>query len=174
MEILIIGGALVALMVYVSTKVKKSAESAYERELFETEKFSIIKPENFINPLNENSEYVFTAYSKDFGKADAEELRQAQVNLRVYTNADFEEICRNAKLTAEKIISEERSKKEDEKLYFVSGEKSANGIQIETLYTIMESRKRPEIYELEISILSYCKESYSNAVNELLGSFTLK
>ena len=41
MEIFIVGVAVVALMVYVSTKIKRSAAAAFEREEIEEEDFSL-------------------------------------------------------------------------------------------------------------------------------------
>ncbi|MBA2735580.1 MAG: hypothetical protein H0U50_02210 [Pyrinomonadaceae bacterium] len=174
MEILIIGGILVALMAYVSTKIKKSAASAYQRETIETDEFSIIKPENFINPTGENSGFAFTAHSKDFGTGEAEEFRQAQTNLRVYSNAGFDEVCRNARQSAGKIISNETTESGNEKICFLNGEKTENEIETEVFYKIVESGKQNKIYELKISVLSEFRENYSAAVNELLQSFTIK
>ena len=76
MEILIIGGLLVALMAYLSTKIKKEAKRAYEQEVIETEGFKIVKPVDFIIPLKKASEYAFEAYSKDFGEDEAGDLSQ--------------------------------------------------------------------------------------------------
>lgn len=174
MEIFIIGGALVALMVYVSTRIKNSAASAYERETIETEKFSIVKPENFINPVGEKTEFAFVAYSKDFGTGKAEESRQAQIVLRVYEQGDFAAVCRNAKHSDGKIISEETTKTGDEKICFLKSEKTENDVEIETFYKIIENKKRPEVYELKISILTEYKDNYSAAVGELLESFRVK
>ena len=174
MEILIIGGALVALMVYVSTRIKKSAASAFERETIETDEFSIIKPENFINPTDDNSEFAFTAHSKDFGTGEAEEFRQAQTNLRVYTDAGFDEVCRNARQSAGKIISNETTESGNEKICFLNGEKTENEIETEVFYKIVESGKQNKIYELKISVLNEFREDYSAAVNEMLQSFTIK
>ena len=174
MEILIVGGALVALMVYVSTRIKNSAASAFEREAVETADFSIIKPENFISPVSENSEFAFTALSRDFGTGEAEEFKQAQVELRILPNADFEEVYRAARQTAGKIISEETSESVDEKICFLNGEKTENGIETETFYKIIGSKTQNKIYELKISVLSEYRENFLAAVNEFLNSFTVK
>src|SRR4051812_17512027 len=76
MEILIIGILVVALMAYASTKIKKSAQVAYELEVFENEAFTITKPEGFIIPYNEKSPHLFEAYSKDFGDDEARKFNQ--------------------------------------------------------------------------------------------------
>ncbi len=110
MEILIVGIALVALMVFVSTKIKKSAASAFEREVIDKKDFTIIKPEGLINPLNENSEFAFEAYSKEFGKNDAEEFNQMSAHLKIISQASFEETCENTKKSVSEILSENNSK----------------------------------------------------------------
>lgn len=174
MEILIIGGALVALMVYVSTRVKNSAASAYEREKIETEDFSIIKPAEFISPFSENSEYAFNALSRDFGNDEAEEFRQAQANLSVYPNTNFEEIRRNALQLIGKTLSEETSDSVAEKVCLLIGEKAENAVETEVFYKIVESKTQNKIYELKISVLSEFKETYAAAVNELINGFEVK
>jgi hypothetical protein len=92
MEILIVGVIFVALMVYVSTKIKKSAASAFEQELIEKEDFKLIKPEGFISPIDENSDFAFEAYTKEFGKNEADEFRQAQANLLVISDSSYEAV----------------------------------------------------------------------------------
>jgi hypothetical protein len=76
MEIWIVGGIIVAIMIYASTKIKRAAASAYERETIETSEFSIIKPEGFISPAT--TPYKFEAHTKEFGASEeSEELHQA-------------------------------------------------------------------------------------------------
>ena len=174
MEILIIGGILVALMAYVSTRIKKSAAIAFEREMIETEEFLIIKPENFISPVIEDSEFAFTALSKDFGTDAAENTRQAQASLRVYENADFDEICRIAEQSAGKIISEETTASADEKIRFLRGEKTEDEIESEIFYKIVASKLGNKIYELKISVLNEFRENYAAAVSEFLNGFKEK
>src|SRR5215218_5042830 len=92
MEILILGVILVALMAYVSTRIKKSAARAFEREVIETGDFRLVKPEGFLSPVSENSEYAFEAYSKDFGEDDAAaEHRQARAVVRGHQNSEPDE-----------------------------------------------------------------------------------
>ena len=57
MEILIIGSLIVALMVYASTKIKRSAAQAFEEETIETDEFYLVKPEGFLNPIGNASEF---------------------------------------------------------------------------------------------------------------------
>ncbi len=152
MEILILGGILVAAMVYVSTKIKRSAARAFERETIETDKFSIVKPEGFISPINENSEYAFEAYSKDFGTSDeTEKLRQAQAVLKIIDNFET-----------------------NEKPFTGESETLENGVAVQMFHKILENENSSKIYKLEISVLKEYREAYLAKINEMLDSFSLK
>jgi hypothetical protein len=148
MEILILGVILVALMAYVSTRIKKSAAQAFEREIVETEDFKIVKPEGFLNPINENSGYAFEAYTKDFDESDAAEHRKAVA--RIYKNPGQSE-----NLPAE-------------------SEKIEKGVAIQTFRKVLKNNKSGAVYELEISVLKNYREQYLDKINEMLNSFSVK
>ena len=144
MEILIIGAVLVALMAYASTKIKKSAARAFESETIETDEFIIVKPEGFINPINDKSRFAFEAYSKDFGKDGAENTRQAEIFVSVFSKQDFK---------ANETV-------ENETAY--------------NFYKVIESEKLNKVYELKISVLKDFLADYQKRVDETLESFRLK
>jgi len=148
MEILILGIILVALMAYVSTRIKKSAARAFEREIIETGDFRIVKPEGFLNPISENSEYAFEAYSKDFGEDDAADYRQARAIIKIYKNPE----------------PGENSETESEK--------TEKGVTLQTFHKILKNDDK--VYELEISVLKEYREQYFDKINEMLNSFSLK
>jgi hypothetical protein len=146
MEILILGFILVALMAYVSTRIKKSAAQAFEKETIETEDFKIVKPEGLLNPINGNSEYAFEAYSKEFGENDAAEFRK--MTARIYKNPE-----RGADLPGET-------------------EETEKGVTIQTFRKILKTNEKS--YELEISVLKDYREQYFDKIDEMLNSFSLK
>lgn len=82
MELLIPGLILVALMVYASTRIKKSAAAAFEAESIAGPNFTIDKPEGFLSVVNGKPELEFEAYSRDFGGEGAEDIRQARAEIR--------------------------------------------------------------------------------------------
>ena len=84
MELLIPGLILVALMVYASTKIKRTAAAAFEPETIETDEFSIEKPDGFLNVLNRDPALELDMYSKEFGHEITSDKRQARVELRHY------------------------------------------------------------------------------------------
>lgn len=149
MEILIIGGILVALMVYISTKIKKEAKLAYEQEIVETEDFRIVKAEGFIIPVKAESEFEFEAYSKDFGEEKGEDLNQCWAIVRKKDGIEFDI----------EILKSERTEKDATiKLY-------SKTLIIQDLHKSLE---------LEISVLSEYEDIYLERINLMLDSFTLK
>lgn len=176
MEILIFGGIVVLLMVVISTQIKKSAARAFEREIIETEDFSIVKPEGFMSPLRESSKYLFEAYSKDFGDRDERNIWKAQAYLSVLDDSNFAAACEAAKLQAGEILSEKTSDNAaaDEKSYLLESEKIEEDAAFYEFRQIVESRSRHKIYELRIAVLKAFRDEYSDKTSELLNSFHLK
>ena len=76
MEILIVGIAVVILMAYVSTRIKKSAASAFGRENIDTPEFSLVKPEGFLNPVDYTEKTPFEAYTREVGERAAGRARR--------------------------------------------------------------------------------------------------
>jgi hypothetical protein len=96
MEIWIIGIPLVALMVYLSTRVKKMANQAYAEELIEREGFALIKPEGFIFLEMPAEGFAFQAESKAFGENEATEtIREASASV-VIENGDVKSAVKAA------------------------------------------------------------------------------
>lgn len=81
MELLIPGLILVALMIYASTRIKRSAARAFEAETVETDEFVIEKSEGFLNVIGGDPRLAFEAYSKEFGGDGAENIRLATANV---------------------------------------------------------------------------------------------
>lgn len=81
MELLIPGLILVALMIYASTRIKRSAARAFEAETIETDDFVIEKPEGFLNVIGGDPKFAFEAYSKEYGGEGAENIRLATANV---------------------------------------------------------------------------------------------
>ena len=177
MEILIAGGILVALMVYVSTRIKKSAARAFERETVETDEFRLIKPEGFINPVNEGSGYLFEARSKDYGETDeARDVPQASFDLTATTGSDFETVCREAKNSIGKVSSEqvEPDTGRGQKICLLEGEETKSGVRSSIFHKIVESEGRRKIYDLKISVLADFRAGYDDRIGEILKGFSVK
>ncbi|CAN5296431.1 hypothetical protein BH10ACI1_BH10ACI1_25580 [soil metagenome] len=171
MEILIVGGIIVALMVYASTRIKQVAADAFERETIDTDEFYIIKPEGFLHPLNVESEFAFYAYSKEFGKEDAEEMRQAEIFISV-SDKNFGEVCDETKAGAENVLSEEVS--DAEKKCLIETETTIGNILVLEFDKISESENSNKVWRLKISVLKDFEEDYRERIDEIIESFRVK
>ena len=176
MEILIIGGILVALMVLVSTKIKKSAAQAFERETIETEDFRFVKPDGFINPLREISDYAFEAYSKEFGEKNERNIWRAQVYLTVSEGMKFNTVCKDIKKKDGKLLSEKflKDSADGEKICLIERETSKDDAEFFEFRKIVESRKQEKTYDLKILVLKSFRADYIGRVDEFINSFQLK
>ena len=175
MEILIIGGILVALMAYVSTRIKKSAASAYEPETVETAEFILVKPEGFISPVGKVSAFAFEAFSKDFGESDkTEKLRRAQANLRIAAGENFAVYCERAKQTFDEILSAETlgAATSGRKICLLKGENQENGVQIFEYRKIVAAESR--IYDLQAVVLGDSSGVYGDRIEKMIESFQVK
>jgi hypothetical protein len=176
MEIFIVGVIVVALMVYVSTRIKKSAAQAYEPETIEAEDFTINKPAGFINPINDDSAFAFEAYTKDFGTDEAKDFRQARARLRRISDSSFDAVCKNVKQSAGKILSKNFSENvaQGQRGFLLETEGVEKEVPVFSAWKIVESRKRRKIYELQISVLEEYKKNYADEIAEMIESFAVK
>jgi hypothetical protein len=110
MELLIPGLILVAIMVYASTRIKRSAARAFEAETIETDEFIIQKPDGFLNVIGGDSKFAFEAYSKDYGGDDAEGVRLATANVIVKKDTTIETVAAELLNSSSEII-DDRSEK---------------------------------------------------------------
>ena len=169
MEILIIGVLIVALMIYTSTKIKKSAAEAYEEEIFETEEFALVKPEGFLNPIRRESEFAFEAYSKDYGEDDAETIRQGLITVKIFTDQKFAQICKLARQSVDKVLSEENV---DNRTFWLKGIKTEKDIDTEIYHKVIANNQK--VFDLKITILAKVEADYSERTEKTLESFRVK
>ncbi len=176
MEILIIGGVLVVIMVIISTQIKKSAAQAFEREIIETDDFSIVKPAGLMNPIRDASAYAFEAYSKEYGEKKERNIWRAQVYLTVSEDLNFASVGKNAKSEADKILSEKvgTDAPEGQKIRLLESEKTEDDTSFYVFHKIVESEIQQKVYDLQIKILKSFRDEYLGRVEEMLNSFCLK
>ncbi len=175
-EIFIIGGAIVALMVYVSTRIKRSAAQAFEAEIIETEEFRIVKPEGFMHPLRENSEFAFEAYSKDYGDGELRNYWQSNAELLIHSNKKFKDVCADAKKDDDEILSEKilKDAPADQRICLIEGEQIGDEAKKRIFRKIVESLSQKKVYELRIYVLSNHLSDQSAKTEEMLEGFTVK
>jgi len=168
MEILIPGLILVALMVYASTKIKKSAAAAYAEEKIDAPDFSITKPEGFISPV-ENSGFAFAAYSKDFGTDEASEVRQVSADVKIFDNESLDGVRSAISNQASKVGTEQRLAGGG---FVVETEEIVNGIVVECEHRVYE--RDGMIYALALKVLPEFKADQQKNIDTLIASFDVK
>jgi len=172
MEILIPGLLLVGFMIWASTRIKRNAAKAFEREEVDTPEFSLVKPGGFLAPVDPADGTLFSAYSKDFGRDDAGRVRQAAFEVRRFDNANLEDICERAKLDSSNLI--------EEQFGVINGSICANIVVASSVgdVPVMIYHKiaagRDAVFQLSATVLPDHKEDYLRRIDELLASFTLK
>jgi hypothetical protein len=169
MEILIPGLILVALMVYVSTRIKRSAAGAYEEERIETDEFSITKPAGFIIIEDEVADVRFAAYSKDYGTDEADNIRQVTSQLRIHRGRSLEQISVSIREAASRIIDERHLAGLSS---VIEAESEHNRSSIETEYHL--TQKGADTFEFSVSALGDTKDANQKEITTLLSTFELK
>ena len=176
MEILIIGGIVVLIMVFISTQIKKSAARAFDREVVDTENFRIVKPEGFVYPMRDDSEYAFEAFSKEYGERNERNTWKAQIYIKVSEGLNFASVCENAKRGTTEVISEKiiEDAANGEKICLLETEKTENEIEFNEFRKIVESGNQEKTYDLRITVLKSYRNDLVGRIDEATGSFQLK
>ncbi|MGI8495864.1 MAG: hypothetical protein ACR2L1_11220 [Pyrinomonadaceae bacterium] len=176
MEILIVGAVVVALMVFVSTKIKKNVAAAFEPETIENAEFRLLKPEGFINPLNDDSEFAFVAYTREFGKNDAEEFRQARADVTIFSDLNFTAAIKNVEKNSGKVLSKNLTEdvSQRQKTFLIATENIEQNVAVRNFYKIVESGENHKIYQMQVLVLEAYQAEYSERINQLIESFTVK
>jgi hypothetical protein len=145
MEIWIVGGIIVALMIYASTKIKRLAADAYAREEIETDAFVIVKPEGFISPVE--TPYAFEARSKEFGEAEeSEEMLRAHATVTIGDTPEPDSVTETERLE--------------------------NGVAVKEFRKVLSRNGRS--FELSVIVLADYLDEFEPRVNEMIGSFEVR
>lgn len=158
-----------ATLLFISSRVRRAARLAFESETIETDEFVIVKPEGFINPLNDESGFAFEAYSKNFGEEPAGNMRRAQAFVSVFTDKNFKAVCDEAKADAGEISPEEGGK-----VCLIKSEETIENSPAYKFCKVIGDEGHQKVYELKILVLHDFLAEYQNRVDEMLESFRLK
>ncbi len=170
MEILIIGGIVVALMIYTSTRIKRNAAAAFAEETIETDDFSLVKPEGFLAPVENEGFLAFYAYSKDYGEeGKAEKSRQGLIKLKILAGRSSAEIAKDIKARFDKTLREEKAGADT---ILLEGARTED--EVETLYYHKLVARDERIFDLEMAILGDYRENFEEKPEKLLASFHVK
>jgi len=172
MELLIPGLILVALMVYASTRIKKSAAEAYEAETIETDEFVINKPEGFLHVLNGDPQYEFESYSKEYGAEGAEEFRKGIAKLQVLADIPSDDIAAKVLTSADEVVSDTSEVMAEMPYRVIETRRTAKDVATRVFHKIAERNGRS--YHLEITLLSGTTEELLPDIETMLNSFELR
>lgn len=162
MELLIPGLILVALMIYASTRIKRTAAKAFEAETIETDEFVIQKPDGFLHNLNAKPGHIFEAYSKDFGK-EHPEVRIGEVSLRKFSGQTLDAVVED-ELALGGTIGDDFTEVLGERSHRILAiRRNDNGIETETSYKLAAAHD--SVYRLEVKALQ------ANAGDEWVETF---
>jgi hypothetical protein len=171
MEILIVGVILVALMVYASTKIKRSAAEAFEEEVVETDEFSIVKPDGFISPVEPGDGLIFAANSAEFGFDEAENTRHAAAGIRFHAGVTLEAAA--ARISSGASVLDETSELLGGRRARLTEIHEANeGVPVTAFYKFIETGSGT--FELVVRVLPEQKTEYSRRIEQMLSSFLIK
>lgn len=171
MELLIPGLILVALMVYASTRIKKTAAQAFEAESIETDVFEIEKPDGFLSVINGDPELEFEAYSREFGSDGAENVRQARAEIRVFEKSSLDAAASKVKAAA-KVVSDVSEIIGERKYRLIETESSEKGIRILEFYKFAASG--PNICQLKVIALEETNADIARKIEIIVASFGVK
>lgn len=171
MELLIPGLILVALMVWASTKIKKTTAAAFEAETVETDEFVINKPDGFLHVINGDPQYAFESYSKEYGGEGAEDVRRATATVVVKTSTVKDEAVRRLNAGNEKI--DDRTEVIGETKYrLIETRAVANDIQYRNLFKI--AQRGHKTYVMTIIAIAETTDEAMRDIEGMLNSFEIK
>ena len=176
MEILIIGGLFVALMVYVSTKIKRSAAQAFEAEKIETDDFVIEKPDGFLHPLRDPPDYPFEAYSKTYGERSTRNIWRARTRLRISDGSNLKAHVQEIKKGEEKIESKKKldDLPEGQVGVIVRSTKTDDEVDYKVLRKVIQNKPKNKIYELKTTIMEPYGEEFTEKACDFMRGFVVK
>jgi len=170
--ILIPGLILVALMIYASTRIKKTAAAAFEPETIETDEFIIQKPDGFLNKINRDEQFEFEAYSKEFGGAGAENFRQGTAHLKVYDGASIDQAVANLSDSVGEFTGDISEVVNEIRYRVIEAGRAEKGVEFRTFYKIAE--RNAKVYEFEIAALAETSPEFMRKIETMLAGFEVK
>lgn len=170
--ILIPGLILVALMVYASTRIKRTAATAFEPETIETSDFTLEKPEGFLNVVNGDPAFAFEAYSKEFGSGNADEFRQGRAVVTIHAGSSHDAVAGEARSKVDSVVSEINEKLGDSQCRVIEARRDVNGVSFKVFFKVAAAGDK--IFELEIVVLDETTGEFLRKIEVMLDSFALK
>lgn len=172
MELLIPGLILVALMVYASTRIKRSASQAFEAETVETDDFIIEKSEGFLNVIGGDPKLAFEAYSKEFGSGPADKFRLSVANVVIKSETTLNAVADEI-LTAKIEVADDRTQKCDGISYRVIEYTIAEqDVEFRAYSKLTELNNK--VFVFTIKSIAETTPDFAHNIEAMLDSFRLK
>ena len=172
MELLIPGLILVALMVYASTRIKKTAAAAFEAETVETDEFIVQKPDGFLTVLNGDPQYAFESYSKEYGDTGAEDFRKGTAYLRIISDSTVDKAAANLADAEDEIISNTTEVIGEHRYRVIEIKRIVGGIEFRVFYKLAGRNKR--VFEFQITAIAETTDEFMRNVEGMLAGFEIK
>ena len=163
MELLIPGLILVAVMVYVSTKIKKSAADAFTAEHIDTPEYTLDKPDGFLHVLGDEK-HEFMAYSKEFGTDENASIRRATIELDVLRGIDVTSV--------RKEICDAASNSDVRESDVVQADEQANETEFRAVYKL--AARDGSVYRFRFAVLADYVDEFSSRIDDTINSFVIK
>ena len=173
MEIWIIGGILVILMVIISTRIKKAAARAFEREVIETDSFTVVKPKGFLHPIREPADFPFEAYSKEYGERSTRNIWRARARLRLHSDLKTDDILSKARRDEAVELTEDGGT-EGPKTTLALSRNTVDETGYVIRRKIVEDPERGGTWELKVTTLETYDDEFAGRAGIRLESFQLR
>ncbi len=166
----------IALLLFISSRIRNAADAAYQPERIERDDFRIFKPEGYLTPVEFTTAAPFEAYTRELGERSMGRLRKSLVKLTVSDGLKFDEQRREIKKNAPEFISTvfTENAPADQKICLIETKKEENEIKTVFFNKLVESRNLKKTFDLEISILEEYRDEFEERINLMLESFAVK
>lgn len=172
MELLIPGLLLVALMVWLSTRIKKNAAAAFDAETVDSDDFLIQKPEGFLHVLNDSSGLAFRSYSKEFGKVGDKDVRRATIEIERNTGTSVDQIKNGIEVKAESIDSFETYLDGGERAGLMTSTEVNDGGEFEVSRKLIT--RGSDVWEIRGTVLTEYRDDLAETIEAALDSVRVK
>jgi hypothetical protein len=167
--IIIIGLIIVALMVYTSTRIKRTAAAAFEPETIETDEFIIQKPEGFLHNLNARPGNIFEAYSKEFS-TEHPERRIGTASIQRSEGRSIDNVASDEISSGTKIVEDFTERLAERAYRVIVIQRVEDGVDTNTSFKLAQAGDN--VYKLEVNALT--ANSSEQWVETFIDSFRVK
>ena len=169
----------IGILLLISTRVRKAASVAFEPEAIDKKDFKIFKPEGYLTPIDEATDYPFEAFTREVGERKAGRLRISMAKLEIYDGLQFEEIREQTREKFPEILEETiyDGVPEGQEICLIETREPENdedAVSKLFFHKIIESKPQRKTYDLEIMVLEAHIEEFEERKNRLIESFNVK